>query len=357
MHFTNNGCVSARNRPAISLVHSASTLAVDVIPCCFPIIWPLSGNSVTNRSFQFALYDAFSDRAFGGSQAAVLTDTALIDTAQRQSLAREIGMPATAFVDDFGPDWIAVQFMSTVMELPMCGHGTICLLTHMLETERLKLDRDGQLEVELRLPKSSANVSLKMNRQNRYQVMLDVKPSEFIAPPSDINRLLTLLDLDSSALDDHLPPETASGDFVHLVVPLNSLATMRRIKPDFSGMVDFCNANGIETVVVFCRETMDDTNDIHVRDFCPAVGVSESAAAGTTNAALACYLMRHNLLALGQNPILLHAEQGIELNRPSSIKSIITHADNRIERLQVGGVATRVLDGQVYLDISQSKEY
>ena len=129
------------------------------------------------------------------------------------------------------------------------------------------------------------------------------------------------------------------------------LDILRAIKPDFSGMVNFCTANEIETVVVFCGETVNDSSDIHVRDFCPAVGVSESAAAGTTNAALACYLMRHGLLALDQNPVLLHAEQGVELNRPSSIKSIITHADNRIERLQVGGVATRVLDGHVYLDI------
>ncbi len=110
---------------------------------------------MTARSFQFALYDAFSACAFGGSQAAVVTDTALIDQAQRQSLAREIGLPATAFVDDFGPDWIAVQFISTVMELPMCGHGTICLATHMLETERLRLGSDGRLDLELRLPRST----------------------------------------------------------------------------------------------------------------------------------------------------------------------------------------------------------
>jgi PhzF family phenazine biosynthesis protein len=85
------------------------------------------------RCFPFALYDAFSATAFGGSQAAVLIDAKSINTAERQQIAREIGMPATAFVDSLDEDWIEVQFMSTVMELPMCGHGTICLLTHMLE--------------------------------------------------------------------------------------------------------------------------------------------------------------------------------------------------------------------------------
>jgi len=77
------------------------------------------------KAFPLAAYDAFSATAFGGSQAAVLTDAMPIDRSERQRIAREIGMPATAFVDAYGEDWIQVQFMSTVMELPMCGHGTL----------------------------------------------------------------------------------------------------------------------------------------------------------------------------------------------------------------------------------------
>ena len=114
-------------------------------------------------------------------------------------------------------------------------------------------------------------------------------------------------------------------------------------------MVDFCNAHGIETIAVFCREVEDPENTIHVRDFCPAVGVTESAAAGTTNAALTSYLLRHDLLPAGKKVISLNAEQGLELGRPSSIQSIVTLADGGISRLQVGGVATKVFDGKVYV--------
>ena len=86
-------------------------------------------------TFPFALYDAFSEIAFGGSPAAVITDAGSITRDQRQRIAREVGMPATAFVEGVGDNWVAVQFMSTVMELPMCGHGTLCLMTHLLESE------------------------------------------------------------------------------------------------------------------------------------------------------------------------------------------------------------------------------
>ena len=147
---------------------------------------------MTSRSVPFALYDAFSDQIFGGSQAAVITQAGDIDQQQRTRLAREIGMPATVFVNDTGPDWVSVQFMSAVMELPMCGHGTICLLTHLLETGIFSLDDDKQLEIELLLPNSRAIVSLEKDRNNRFQVMLDVTPPTFVAPPPNLDQLMPL---------------------------------------------------------------------------------------------------------------------------------------------------------------------
>ena len=44
--------------------------------------------------YPFALYDAFSDRVFGGSQAAVFADAAGIGADQRRLIAKEIGAPA-----------------------------------------------------------------------------------------------------------------------------------------------------------------------------------------------------------------------------------------------------------------------
>ena len=300
-------------------------------------------------SFSFALYDAFSASAFGGSQAAVITGAAAIDSATRQRIAREIGMPATAFVDDFGEDWIMVQFMSTVMELPMCGHGTLCLLTRMLEAGSIEVDKHAPREVSLRLPKSTATVALSLRADDRHQVMLDIKPPVFEAPPPHTGSLLKVLGLEADALAPDLPIETARGDFIHLVVPLAGLETMRAIQPDFGGMVEFCHAYGIETIAAFCSETEIPDHRIHVRDFCPAVGVSESAAAGTTNAALSSYLVRHGLVPTDSDIITLNAEQGIELGRPSSIQSVVTMSQRQISRLQVGGVATRVMDGKIYL--------
>ena len=302
------------------------------------------------RTASFALYDAFSASAFGGSQAAVIDDAAAIGRDTRQAVARELGYPATAFVDACGADWIRAQFMSTVMELPMCGHGTLCLLTHLFENGVFALERNGTRSLRLCLPLRDATVEVGRRDDDRLLVMLDIEPPRFEAPPPRIDELLLALGLDAGALASDLPPETARGDFVHLVLPLSGLDAMRRIEPDFAAIVSYCRAHGIETVAVFCSETVHPGNRIHVRDFCPAVGVSESAAAGTTNAALSSYLVRHRQLPLDRSPVTLNAEQGIELGRPSSIRSIVTHDDGEIVRLQVGGVATRVLDGRLHLE-------
>ena len=295
------------------------------------------------KSYSLSLYDAFTEVAFGGSQAAVVLDAAALDAGHRAVIAREVGLPATAFVDGIGEDWVRVQFFSTVQELPMCGHGTICLMTHLVD-EGLISPGPG---IELRLPNSHACVDVDITPSTRYQVMLDISPARFEPAPMQIDSLLNALGLNRQVLAPDLPLEVAHGDFVHLVVPLNGLGAMRAIRPDFGAIVAWCHAHGVETIAAFCVETEVDDADLHVRDFCPAVGVSESAAAGTTNAALSAYLLRHKLLET-IDTVDITAEQGLEIERPSRIRSRVELRHGGITRLQVGGIATRVFQGRIY---------
>jgi len=298
----------------------------------------------------FALYDAFTDVAFGGSQAAVVSDAAGIDPTARFRLAKEIGMPATGFVDACNDSEIEAQFFSTIMELPMCGHGTMCLMTRMAELGILKVAGGKPTTVNLKLPTGTAVVQLSRRADGRPTVLLDITPPTFSSPALDVSRLSKLLGADKDIYDVGLPMEIASGDFIHLVVPIAGLEAMCRINPDFSGLAQFCRDNGLETVAAFCTDVEREHSNIHVRDFCPAVGVAESAAAGTTNAALTSYLMRHELVReISEGTITVQAEQGMEIGRPSTIQSIVSMNGGTISRLQVGGVATKVMDGHLHL--------
>jgi trans-2,3-dihydro-3-hydroxyanthranilate isomerase len=304
-------------------------------------------------SVPFALYDAFSEVPFGGSQAGIVSDAAGLDQRTRQQIASEIGAPATAFITACSERSVRVRFHSPLTEYSMCGHGTVCLMTRMIEQGVLHWDKHGRKDVDLHLPSSIAPVELFRREDGRAEVLLDINPPELRLQAVDQELLAGLLGLRTQDFNQDSPIEKASGDFVHLVVPLRNLKAMNRITPDFRGLTHFCNQNGIQTIAVFCTEAEGPGSNIHMRDFCPAVGVAESAGAGTTNAALATYLVRHNLVgtADGSEQIIIQAEQGIELERPGIIRSVVSMNGGSISRLQVGGVATKIFDGELHLPV------
>jgi len=298
----------------------------------------------------FALYDAFSDLVFGGSQAGLVSDAARLDADTRQRIANEIGAPATGFIIACSAGSISARFHSTKKEYPMCGHGTICMMTQMVEQGILNWNGGDSIDVELILPTTSAAVEIYRRHDNRVLVMLDISPPVFRQDHLDLERLAGLLGIGLEDCRQEWPLETATGDFIHLVLPARDLAAMRCINPDFDGLTRFCQEYEIDSVAVFCTEVERPGNTLHVRDFCPAVGVPESAAAGTTNAALTAYLVRHAIVkGNSDGQLVVESEQGHEIGRPSSIRSVVSIDDGSIVRLQVGGVATKVMDGQLYL--------
>ena len=290
-----------------------------------------------------ALYTAFSERATGGYPAGIVSDAALLDAETRRRIVREMGLPAIAFVTGADERSVSAQFQSTLMELPMCGHGTVALMTRMVERDLLDWQGGERIDVMLRLPCGGAAVSLTRRGDGRPLVMLEVRPPAWRAGAVNVARLARLLSLETSDFAEERPVETAMGDFVHLVAPIRDLAAMRRIAPDFEGLRVFCKENGIETVAAFCSEVERPESTVHVRDFCPAVGVAESAGAGTTNAVLASYLVRHALVRpAGDGRVEVRAEQGHEIGHPSAIISLASLEGDSLRRLQVGGVATKV---------------
>ncbi len=302
------------------------------------------------QTYPFALYDAFTAVPFGGSQAAIVAEARDLSRDMRIRIAKELGYPATCFVDAVDANSVKAQFFSTVMEQPMCGHGTVCLMTWAVEQGLLNLPKAEAREIKLCLPKGDAMVTLSRTDQGRALTMLSVKPASFRSDPIDRHRLADLLGLTSEDFHPTLPLETAVADFVHLVIPVKDLDAMQRIVPDFTGIVAYCKELGIETFAAFAAETKNVSASIHVRDFCPAVGVAESAAAGTTNAALAAYLTRHDLTKLSQTgQAHIIAEQGLEIDRPSQITSIVQLDGDRISGIKVGGLATKVSEGTLLL--------
>lgn len=302
----------------------------------------------------FVSYNAFSDTALGGSPAVIILGAAELSPSDMARIAREAGTPATCFISAIHNGAIEARFFSTVTEMPMCGHGTVALMSCMVEQGLIDLTEGAAATVELRLPEGNTVVEICRQADGRPFVMLDIAPPVFRRDPIDVAELAELLGVNEADFNPHLSHETAVSDFIHLVVPMQNLAAMRRMKPDFDGIVRLCQRHDIQTVATFCTEVAQEDHSVHVRDFCPRVGVAESAAAGTTNGALGSYLIRHGMAAPdGAGRVVIQAEQGHEINRPSSIRAIALMKSGGIARLQVGGVACRIADGQMQIPIQE----
>ena len=297
----------------------------------------------------FALYDAFSSGSFGGATAGIVSDAAGLSAQTMQQVAIEVAAPATAFLRSVEPDLIDVRFFSTMTEYGMCGHGTVALAAHLVENGQLSWDTKGEISSVLRTRDGDAPLNLRQV-DGRALVMLDLRPSRYETPQVDVTALAAALGVTPDALTSVLPIEKAVGDFTHLVVPVESLDVMRQITPDFGAITAFSRSNNVQTVTVFTLDVEHPESTLHCRDFCPAVGTPESPAAGTTNAALTSYLVRHALIELSQDrPTVVLAEQGYELGRPSQVRSEVTMSGERIQRLVVGGFARKSLKGEIFL--------
>jgi len=314
------------------------------------------------NSLPYYLYDAFSAKRFGGSQAAIVLNADAVNASTRAALAKEFGYPATVFVADITNEKIEAQFYSTVAELPMCGHGTVALISCLSDLNLLDWSNHSTLNLSLALPNGEAPVIATRQDNGKTLAMLKVRVAKFRDDSIDLSRLSKALGITHRAFSNELPIQTAVADFTHLIVPVNSLSDMLSLQPNFSDIAFFYGDHGIETITVICTkveaanaETGAKTGasaHVRIRDFCPAVGVAESAAAGTTNAAVAGYLFRQGLLSrVSDGEIHVLGEQGIEIQRPSEIHSRLILKNDSIESQWVGGVASRVASGQ--LDLSQ----
>ena len=295
---------------------------------------------------EFSLYAAFAAEDFGGSHAAVIANAANIALETRQDIANYIAAPATCFVDHVGEQEIAAQFFSAKSELPMCGHGTIGLMTHAVELGWARLLYGPSTDIKLRLPKATTMIRLHKEDDGRPRIMVTIQPSKFCRAEVDYKRLASILGVKANDFSSALPVEIACGDFIHLVVPMTDRASMGRITPDFDAITAFSHNAGVQTVTVFTTERERSDSTFRVRDFCPAVGVDESAAAGTTNAAMASYLVRHGLVRGSEGRAIVIAEQGMEIGKPSRICSELEMKEQSITALRVGGVAVKLQDGR-----------
>ena len=299
---------------------------------------------------QAYLYNTFSEIPFGGNVAWIVPQADTLSVQQMQAIATEFAAPATAFLLDASGASPEIRFFSPTAEFSMCGHAIVGAMCALVDSGFVSIERCATATRQLRAAPGEIPVALKILDNDRpHCVMTQPKPW-FESTAVTSGRIASLLGLREQDMDETLPIEMGSTGLKHVFVPLKTSDSLRVIEADFDGLAALSMELNVESVAVFTLDTGDSARQVRGRDFCPAIGVPEEAASGTTNGAIASYLVRHDRLPVeNDGRVFVTAEQGVEMGRPSLVHTEIQTDGPDIVAVKVGGTATRLISGRLNL--------
>jgi len=216
------------------------------------------------------LVDAFTDQVFKGNPAGVcLLDSSLPESSM-QTIAKEIGLSETAFVQwDVTIKRYRIRYFSPKMEIPLCGHATIAAS---------KVLFDAHPNKNILTFKTIENIELLVS-QSGNGLSMDF-PLYTIEPVEVPWSLLNALGL-SSFIECGFNPETKI-----ILLAIDSCTKLRSLKPSYH---DLLNAHDAINGVLVTAQSDQENYDFESRYFWPWSGTLEDPATGGTHSFLAPY--------------------------------------------------------------------
>lgn len=288
---------------------------------------------MSGTDIPFTVYDCFTDTTFGGNLGAIVWSGEALSSGEMQAYAREFNAPVTGFITAQNGPEITARFFMPATEIAMCGHVTVGLFSH--------LARQNSAETQNYILKAQAgDVAVDVDMTSGApMVMMGLSLPQPLELDVDRAALATALGVAAGKI----PLGGADAGLKHLFMQMETEDALRDLTPDFGKLGDLSRALGIHTVACFAMAPPGAEHTLSIRDFCPAVGVNETPASGTTNGALTGYLLAQNLIPAQSQRIV--ADQGREIGRPSRVVSDIEITDGALSGLKTGGMAVESYRG------------
>lgn len=206
--------------------------------------------------------DAFSDQPFYGNPAAVcLLQTATGDS-WLQSVAGEVNLSETAFVQPHD-DGFELRWFTPSTEVNLCGHATLAA-AHIL-WENGYLANNKQARFHTRSGLLSAQID-----NNNIALDFPATPAEAVTPPMGLLAALGLTTGD------------VFSNKVDYLVQLDDEALIHKLEPDFAALATIETRGVIVTAL-----SSDHAYDFVSRFFAPAAGINEDPVTGSAHCTLA----------------------------------------------------------------------
>lgn len=288
---------------------------------------------------EFYIVDVFTiGRKYTGNQLAVYLGDP--PASVMQQLAKEINFSETTFVTSALPEngGYNVRIFMPEVEVDFAGHpvlGTAYVIARELigqPVERLLLNLPvGQIPVTF-----GADGVIWM-RQN---------PPTF-GPRFSAGDLARILNVAEEDIDSRFPIQEVSTGMAFVLVPMASLDAVKRARVNLDRLRALLGAHDAIAPAIFCAETLNAENDIHVRVLDDIYGAPEDPATGSANGCIAAYMLRYRYF--DRERLALRSEQGYQIGRPSLLYLEAERAADEIV-IRVGGRVEMVAKGQLAAD-------
>jgi len=206
--------------------------------------------------------DAFTTEAFRGNPAAVCLLDEAVDDERLQTIAAELNLSETAFVED-RDDGFGLRWFTPTVEVVLCGHGTLAGAHVLWETGRLAADAPARFFTRWKGELIATRFG------DAVELDLPAAPSPLVDTPAGL----------ATALGAE--PVAVGANDLHHVVELADETTVRALTPHLDALGDV----DVEAVAVTARSD-DPTYDFVSRYFAPRHGISEDPVTGSAHTSL-----------------------------------------------------------------------
>jgi len=266
---------------------------------------------------------AFAAEPGGGNPAGVVLDATGLDQARMQQIATDLAYPETAFVTERDGRRARVRYFSPGAEVPFCGHATIATAVALAEAE-------GAGDFVFDTAAGEIALETTCDADGRMTAgFTSVDPVQSDLEPEVGRRLLGILNLSESDLDERLPLAQSFAGNTHPVVAVASSERFDSFGFDPAALRALMDERGWAGTVTVVHAKSPDAEVFEARNLFPVGDITEDPATGSAAASLGAYLRDR----VGRPaPFSFTVLQGRHVGRPSKL---------RVDVPATGGVRVR----------------
>jgi trans-2,3-dihydro-3-hydroxyanthranilate isomerase len=283
--------------------------------------------------------DVFTTKPFAGNPLAVVTDGDGLATAKMQSIAREMNLSETVFIQrpTNNRALARLRIFTTTQELPLAGHPVIGTWFLLAELGVVPAS-EGSVHILQQTGAGILPVEFTFHNGRPVRVTMTQKPARFIRAPFTRAALAATLGLKPSDLAPSLPLEFTSTGISNLMVPVSRRAVLPKIQMNMRALAHLISPHG---TMAYCF-ALNGRGRAYARGMVPW-GIVEDPATGSAGGSLGAYLVHHGQLKPSET---LSITQGVEMGRPSEIQVEVAEERGKLTP-KVSGSAVRIFEGHI----------